>query len=175
MGDLTRGGIRVGMDSKHNLAPWVQPYQYRLACTNGMETMDAGLRVDARGSSVEEVLAEFEAAADRAFRRVEDEIAAFYEMRNQRVANPERTLIRMAQERGLPDRTVVTLAERVPSMIGEDGSASMFDLVNLLTNQANDPRIRNRAGARRTLEQVGGSFVTEHKERCSHCQHALAN
>lgn len=175
VGDLTRGGIRVGMDSKHNLAPWVQPYQYRLVCTNGMETMDAGLKVDARGSSVDEVLAEFEAAADRAFRRVEDEIAAFYEMRNQRVENPERTLIRMAQERGLPDRTVVTLAERVPSITDDDGSTTMFDLINLLTNQANDPRIRSRAGARRTLEQVGGSFVTEHKDRCTHCQSALAD
>lgn len=173
VGDLTRGGIRVGMDMKHGLAPWVQPYQYRLICTNGMETMDPGLKVDARGASVEEVLAEFEAAADRAFRRVEGEIEAFYNLRSERVQNPERTLIRMAEERGLPARTVLSLAERVPSMTDDGGSASMFDLVNLITNAANDPRIRNRVGARRTLEQVGGSIVTEHTERCGHCQSSL--
>ena len=93
VGDLTRGGIRVGMDIKHGLSPWVQPYMYRLWCTNGMETQDAGLRVDARGATVEEVLAEFEAMADRAFRRVEGEIEAFYELRAQRVDNPERAAL----------------------------------------------------------------------------------
>jgi hypothetical protein len=175
VGDLTRGGIRIGVDLKHNLAPWVQPYMYRLICTNGMETTDEGLKVDARGSSVDEVLREFEAQADRAFRRVEAEIAAFYDLRTQQVDNPERTLIRMAEERGLPARTVLTLAERVPAYTDENGRATMFDLVNLITNQANDPRIRSRAGARRTLEQTGGTIVTEHTERCSHCQSALNN
>lgn len=174
VGDITRGGIRIGVDLKHNLAPWVQPYMYRLWCTNGMETADQGLKVDARGASVDEVLAEFEAQADRAFRRVEQDIASFYELREQKVDNPERTLIRLAEERGLPARTVLTLAERVPGYTEDDGSASMFDLVNLVTNQANDPRIRNRAGARRTLEQTGGVIVTEHQERCGHCQGLLS-
>lgn len=173
VGDITRGGIRIGVDLKHNLAPWVQPYMYRLWCTNGMETADQGLKVDARGASVDEVLAEFEAQADRAFRRVEQDIASFYELREQRVDNPERTLIRMAEERGLPARTILTLAERVPAHIEEDGSATMFDLVNLITNQANDPRIRNRTGARRTLEATGGHVVTDHQERCGHCQSSL--
>ena len=174
VGDISRGGVRVGMDIKHGLAPWVQPFQYRLVCTNGMETEDAGLKVDARGASVEEVLAEFEAAADRAFKRVEGEMAAFYEMRSQRVDNPERTLIRMAEERGLPGRTVLGLAERVPSILDDNGGATMFDLINLITNAANDPRIRNRTGARRALEVAAGAVVTEHQDRCSHCQHALA-
>lgn len=47
--DITDGGLRFGQDLKHNLAPWVQPYLYRLICTNGMESFDPGLRVDARG------------------------------------------------------------------------------------------------------------------------------
>ena len=174
VGDITRGGIRIGLDLKHNLAPWVQPFMYRLICTNGMETHDQSLRVEARGNSVEQVLAEFEEVADRAFRRVEAEIDAFYELRSQRVENPERTIIRMAEERGLPSRTVLRLAEAVPAYAEEDGTASMFDIVNLVTNQANDPSIRRRAGARRTLEQVGGSIVTDHAERCGHCQSRLS-
>lgn len=173
VGDLTRGGIRVGMDIKHGLAPWVQPFQYRLICTNGMETQDPGLKVESRGASVEEVLAEFEMAADRAFRRVESEIEAFYNLRNERVQHPERVLIRMAEENGLPARTVISLAERVPAMTDDDGTSTMFDIVNLITNAANDPRIRNRVSARRTLEQVGGSIVTEHTERCGHCASSL--
>jgi hypothetical protein len=174
VGDITRGGIRIGQDLKHNLAPWAQPWAFRLICTNGMEIPDRGLKVDARGQTVDEVLAEFEAIADRAFRRVESDISAFYDLRTRRVENPERTLIRMAEERGLPDRTILRLVDRIPALTNETGGViTEFDLVNLMTNQANDPGIRRRAGARRALELAGGAIVTEHAERCGHCQSKL--
>lgn len=173
VGDITRGGIRITQDVKHNLAPAVSEFMYRLVCTNGMERYDQLLKVDARGNTVDEVLAEMEIMADRAFRRVEKTIASFYDMRNQRVENPERTILRMANEAGIPSRTALQLAERIPANV-EDGTASMFDLVNLITNQANDPHIRSRAGARRNLEQAGGTLVTEHADRCGHCQSKLA-
>lgn len=177
--DISAGGIRIGQDRKHNLAPWVQPYQFRLICTNGMSTSDDGLKVDARGASVEEVLAEFEAAADRAFRRVEADMAAFYSMRTERVENAERELLRLGTEAGLPTRTITRLQERVPLMLQENVDhfgqdfVSRFDLVNLITNQANDPRLRSRAGARQGLEQVGGQIVSEHTERCRACSSRL--
>lgn len=173
-GDITGGGIRLFQDRKHNLAPSVAPFLYRLACTNGMEMEDDGLKVDARGQTVEQVLDELEEAAQRAFARVEDNIASFYDMRTQRVENPERALLRMAEERGLPSRTAMAMAQRIPAMTADDGSATMFDLVNLVTNQANDPLIRGRTGVRRTLEATGGSIVTEHTERCGHCQTKLS-
>lgn len=175
VGDITQGGIRLFQDRKHNLAPGVSPFFRRLVCTNGMEMMDEGLRVDARGQSVEQVLAEFEAAAERAFSRVEADMEAFYELRTQRVANPERAILRLAEEHGLPDRTAVRLAQRVPAYVQDDGTASMFDLVNLITNQANDPSIRGRSGVRRNLESVGGNIVVAHAERCGHCLSKLAS
>ena len=180
VGDLSAGGIRIGQDRKHNLAPWVQPYQFRLICTNGMSTSDDGLKVDARGSSVEEVLAEFEAAADRAFRRVEQDMAAFYSLRQERVDNAERELLRLGQEAGLPVRTITRLQERVPLLLQENQDAgqdfvSRFDLVNLITNPANDPRLRNRAGARQGLEEVGGTIVSEHTTRCNACSSRLVH
>ena len=55
VGDITRGGLRFGQDSKHNLAPWVQPYLYRLVCTNGMEIPDHSLKVNARGMSIDDI------------------------------------------------------------------------------------------------------------------------
>ena len=173
VGDITRGGVRIGLDMKHGLAPSVQPYMYRLICTNGMETADAGLRVDARGASVEEVLAEFEALADRAFRRVEADMQAFYDLRNERVDNPERTIARVGTERGLPARTIAELVERAPSILDEDGNATMFGVVNLITNAANDPRIRRRISSRRALEVVGGGIITSHADRCGTCHGKL--
>lgn len=173
VGDLTRGGLRFWMPlGKQVLAPQVQPYTYRLACTNGMETMVPGLKVDARGETVEEVLAELERQAEIAFSSVEHSISAFYELRSQQVENPERTLTRMAQEQRLSDRQRLHLVDAAPSILDEDGNASMFDLVNLITNQANDPTI-TQWGARRALQQFGGTIVTEHAARCGHCQAKL--
>ena len=178
VGDISAGGIRIGQNRKQNLAPWVQPFQYRLRCTNGLSASDDGLKVDARGSSVEEVLAEFEAAADRAFRRVESDMEAFYAMRTERVENVERELLRLGTEAGMPVRTITRLQERVPLMtqaLADEGQdyVSRFDLVNLITNQANDPRLRNRAGARAGLQQVGGEIVSEHATRCNACSSRL--
>ncbi len=175
VGDITCGGIRIGQDRKHNLAPWVSPFMRRLTCTNGMECEDEGLKVDARGQSVEEVLAQFEEAADRAFRRVEQEIEHFYSLRSEKVDHPEQALIRMAQENGLPDRMRLALVERVPAFTDEEGMASLFDLVNLITNQANDPSIRGRAGVRRRLEMTGGAIISQQAERCGHCLSKLTD
>lgn len=173
VGDLTKGGLRFGQDVHQNLAPWVQPYTYRLACTNGMEIPDNGLKIDARGNTVEEVLLELEAAAERAMSRVERDIEHFYAMREEKVANPERALARMAAEHGLSDRLRVSLIDGLPGIIEEGaGDLSMFDLVNLTTNLANDPSISNW-GTRRNLQRFGGQTVTTHVERCNTCASKL--
>lgn len=173
VGDLTVGGIRMGQNRKANLAPFVQPYIYRLVCTNGMETRDDLLKVDARGQTVDELLMSLEMQARAAFGRVESEIASFYDLRNQRVSDPTQTVIRMAGEAGLPDRTVLAIAERLPESVQNSNNVTMFDIVNAITNTANDPSIRTRLAVRRTLEQAGGQQVTSHIARCGHCQSRL--
>jgi len=176
VGDISAAGIRINQNRKHNLAPTVQPFSYRFFCTNGMSTRHDGLKIDARGQTVDEVLAEFESMADLAFRRAEAEIASLYEMRSEIVENPERTLLRMATEAGLPDRTVTRLLERLPASEdrAHDDRWSMFDLVNLMTNQANDPTQR-RAGHRLALESAAGGTVANHADRCGHCQSRLTH
>jgi len=167
-GDITKGGIRIAQDVKHNLAPSVSEFMYRLVCTNGMEIFDAGLKVDARGQTVDEVLAELEIAADHAFRRVEASIASFYDLREEKVDNPERSLLRMAEEQNISDRILVSMADVVPAI---EGDVTMFDIVNLITNQANAPGMKS--GPRRKLEQAGGTIVGDHADRCSQCQGRL--
>jgi hypothetical protein len=79
----------------------------------------------------------------------------------------------MAGEAGLPQRTVLNIAERLPDMVENPRNVSMFELVNLITNTANDPSIRNRIAVRRMLEQAGGQQVTSHIARCNHFQSRL--
>jgi hypothetical protein len=172
VGDITRGGIRFGVEHKRHLAPWVSQYLYRLVCTNGMERQDAGWKVDARGMTVEDVLKEFELQADRAFKGVEHAIRAHYDLRSQPVDNPERTLLRVGREQKLPDRVTMRLVEEAASSDLPD-EPTMFDIVNLITNQGNDPDIADRPDVRRVFESCGGIIVADHAARCGHCMAKL--
>jgi hypothetical protein len=173
VGDISHAGLRFTQDVKHNLAPQVQPLVYRLVCTNGMEIEDKALAIDARGNTVEELLLHLEAAAQRAFDRVERDIEHFYAMRFDRVQNPDRLVARLAHENGISDRMLVALIDAVPGMNPANGEyISEFDVVNLFTNMANNPAIR-RAGARRQLQRVGGSIAIDHAQRCGTCQSKL--
>lgn len=176
--DISRGGLRFRQDRKNNHAPTVNSYLYRLACTNGMVVPESGLTLDARGSTVPVLLAELELAAQHAFRQVEEQMEHFYAMRERRVeGDVTQAVIQVARERGLPDRTGMMLARRVPdqlnpSVLGRE--VTEFDLVNLITNQANDPALRGRFGTRRQLEQAGGRLVREVHDRCGNCHQVIA-
>lgn len=173
VGDITFGGIRVYQNRKRNLAPQVSQYMYRLACTNGMQVMHDDYKIDTRGDTVEEVLASLEEVADRAFRQVEDSIRAFYDMRSVVSDNPDRDLRRFATERRLPDRTITHLLERLSTNFDQGEQITNFDLVNLITNQANAPGVKD--GTRRQLEGAGGHLIDDHSDRCSHCRSVLLN
>jgi hypothetical protein len=86
--DISRGGLRFGQETKHNEAPWVQPYIYRLLCTNGMEIPDETLKVTSQGRTIEELLEDLEASATAAFARVGNDIDSFYHLKEQRGCSP---------------------------------------------------------------------------------------
>lgn len=170
-GDITAGGIGITYNPKLNWAPSIETYLHRLACTNGYRSRDAMLKVDARGQSVEEVLAEVEAAARIAFSRVESEIEHFYRMREERIANPERELLAWGRDFKIPDRVVHQLQTMVPAVLGEH--PTRFELVNMATNFANHAQVRDD-GTRLKLESVGGSLIHNDAVRCNHCSSMLA-
>lgn len=177
VGDVTRGGIRIGQDRKMNSAPWLQPYLYRLVCTNGMELPDQGLKVDARGAQEREIEALFEAEIARAVDRLENDIQAFYDLRNTRLgSDPTGALHRAATEQNLPLRTIGRMEDLVPALLDDTESGAeitMFDIVNLMTNQANDPELGSRSSSLRNLQRAGGTLVNDHAERCGTCHSRL--
>lgn len=173
--DITLNGLRFGQNLKTNTAPWVQGYFNRKVCTNGYEVEDHAGRFDARGLDVEQVLAELEAAAQLVFSKGPERIKAFYDLQNETVENPERTVLRLATEQGMAPRFITPmLAEHLPPLVDPDtGMMTMFDVVNLITNQALNPSLVNKDGSRRKLEQAGGHIICEHVERCRACQTRL--
>lgn len=176
VGDITRGGVRFGQDRKANMAPYVQPFLYRLRCTNGMEIPDEGLKVSASGLEAREIEAMFEAEIARAVDRLEADIHAFYDLKNTPLGNdPTGALRRAAAEQNLPLRTIGRLEDLVPALADDTGGneITMFDVVNLMTNQANDPRNNVRSSTRRNLQLGGGNLVNDHVERCGTCHSRL--
>lgn len=169
VGDITSGGVRVTLDRKRHLAPQTMPFTYRLVCTNGQTGLHAGLRVEGRQrGSVDDVLADFEAMADRAFRRTEALIEGHYKLREQRVDNPERALRAIAEEQEIADRHLLAL-QRLAATSALRDEPTMFDVVNLVTNYANSPDVINDGG-RRALEAAGGAVAADEAHRCGHCK-----
>lgn len=168
IGDITKAGVRFGLNQRQNLAPTVNPYYFRLWCTNGASSINEGTKIDARGATVEEVIGELEIKARLAFAAVETEVAAMYELRNDKVASPERTLSRMAREHGLSDRLRLRAIDALPSMVEDMSNVSMFEIINAVTHLANDASVRTR-GARLDLETFGASVIAHHIERCTAC------
>lgn len=177
VGDITRNGLRFGQNLKTGQVPWVAGYFNRKVCTNGMEIEDSAGKFDGRGLSVDQVLAELEAAAELVFSRGPERIAAFYDLQNETIENPERFALRLAREQKIAPRfSEPMVAEHLPPILDpQTGHTTMFDLVNLITNQALNPSLTNKAGSRRKLEQAGGKIVTEHVQRCRACQSKLSN
>lgn len=171
VGDITRGGIRFGQDRKNNTAPWVQPYLYRLVCTNGMEVPDQSLKIDARHCTDAQITAQFEHQIRMATDRLMSDIQAFYDLRDESLgADRTGELRRVALEQGLPPRVVGRLEDLLPSVEGEP---SMFDAVNLMTNLANDPALNVRSTTVRNLQTAGGRVVHDHAARCTACHSRL--
>ena len=171
--DITKGGLRFGQSTKQRLAPWVQTILYRLVCTNGMEVPGMAPKVTMKGHSMDEVMRDLEFAAQEAFGAVEAQIDAFYDLRNQEVGDASQIVARIANERGLGAKITTEMIERLPALMEDTTNASMFDIVNAVTNMANHDDLVDKPDRQRKIQVAGGTLIKEHAERCPRCQAAL--
>lgn len=172
VGDITRGGLRVGLQrsAKQAHAPWVSGYLYRLECTNGQERCDHETKVDARIGAPEDVMAEYLKQCHIVFDRLDDYIAQFYALRDEPIAahQADTILRRTLAERGL--KFPGGEAEKLQDIAISVPDPTMFDIVNIITNAANNPQIINKPASRRKIEMAGGSIVHDsHVTRCPQC------
>jgi hypothetical protein len=174
VGDITKGGLRIGQNRKQNLAPWVQPYLYRLRCTNGLELPDKSLKIDARGMDEIEIIGSLRQNARLAMDGITEQIEHFYDLRSQSLGRDTTGVLhRVARENEIPERTIVALEDAFTGYLQEDfgitaeNEASMFHLVNFLTNFANNEDLA--LSSQHRLQRLGGTLVNDHAQRCSAC------
>ncbi len=176
VGDITATGLTISqkLSPTQFHAPKVGLYFHRLICTNGMIVRRPEDKVDARMTEIETAsdwLAAFDGLVNEMLGRSEHIIDSFYDMRNEKIANPAQWLRRVGRELGLSDRIILRLTDALVEWVDDRGEATAFDLVNLVTHFANAPG--GRGDDSRRLMLVGGAMVTEHHIRCSTCQSRL--
>ncbi len=168
--DITRGGVRFAYNLKTQAKPSVSPYLYRLVCTNGMETLESSLKLTVEGSTPQEYLLALGNFTESALGLINSRIREFYALREARIdSEPLMALSRLASTYGLSALTVKRLASHLPVSPRE----TMFDLVNIITNEANNPEIEAKPAQRRKLQRVGGSVVVDHHGFCDNCGNCL--
>jgi hypothetical protein len=172
VGDLTRAGLSVFRQSLKDDV-YVRLFLERLFCTNGMTSKIPGAEFRLKGSTAEEIIDQMEAAAHDAFSQGGPAIEQLYALRDHPVrGDVTQYVARVADDLGLPDSRVRSLALRAPELMRESGAPpSMFDVVNLITNEANAPDLQ--PPARRALMHAGASLAAEHRGRCVSCSQVL--
>lgn len=164
VGDITRAGIRVVQNRKAQAKPEISRYLYRLACTNGMERKSEELKITVRGNDRDQVIESFGLFAQAALEGLREWIDEFYALKHRPVQDPALMLRSVAGEYRLSDK----LYRRMVGDAAVEGVETEFDLVNLITNQANHEDFLDKPSQRRKLEAVGGSLSSAQRW-CNSC------
>jgi hypothetical protein len=174
VGGPVYGGIRFAQNRKQNLAPTVNPILFHADTTTVIQVPDWSLKIDARGVSIEKIAERLEAEALRAEARLDSDVNHLFNLQRTSIAGDRITrLHRVAAEHGLPVRPLadVTVA------LSRNDEPTMFDLVLVIANAANAPKLLGdpaKRTVRTKLQAIAGAVVTDEAERCQSC-HALVS
>lgn len=165
-GDILRSGVRVAMTPTMFINPQVSPYSLRLICTNGMTRNVERERVHLVGNTVDEVMAELEEMADRAFERAAQLNEEFAALVNEQT-NPTQAISQIAARNGFSARVTREMTRRAAAL-GED-EQTMYDALNVVTEVARDVE---SPSTRARLQSTAGRLA--HESHCSSCGGVLS-
>lgn len=171
VGDITHGGVRILASPTEAKPPQVMTYLHRLWCTNGCTSPAAEGTISLRGNTVDDVLAELEAAARAVMRDLDAKLAAYAALGQRRPpGSPVRFAYQLGREYGLPRVMMDRIIDRV-QILPED--ASLYDIQAVFTQMANaDIPYRRMLD----LQHLSGdlAFNTEQvTARCGTCERLL--
>lgn len=172
VGDITQGGITITFNRNKGNKLVMEPFSFRLVCSNGMVMKDQELdRVSFRANTVEEILAQIEGKAEAIMSRMEDrylqQIARSAEIP---VTGDIYQLARhIGQEYGYSTRVVDFILEQIPLL---PENVTTYDVVQLFTMAANHVGFNTRM----RLQELGGNLMLDPStvtDRCDTCEQLL--
>jgi hypothetical protein len=151
--------IHEGLYFSFNGAPTVEPYNFRMVCSNGM----LGIRRLGQAWVLSDDT--FSGTITAALETTKRCVTAFTELTTRPIANPGGLVGHLSKIRVLNAQQVQKIVEQVASLGTE---ATEFDLVNLITAQqhTNENSLSWLEAGGRTLEHL-------HTQHCSHCGTAV--
>lgn len=171
VGDITHGGVRILANPTQVKPPQVLTYLHRLVCTNGMcSDTNTGV-IQLKGNTVETLLAELEAAANRVMGDLDRKLADYAALAERRPpGSPARFAYQVGREYGLGQRLMDRVMERI-NILPDD--ATLYDITQVFTQLANGNVNYKTMSA---LQHLGGdmAFHTDHVvHRCEACERLL--
>ena len=171
VGDITHGGVRILANPTQVKPPQVLTYLHRLVCTNGMCSDTATGIIQLKGNTVETLLAELEAAANRVMGDLDTKLADYAALAERRPpGSPSRFAYQVGREYGLGQRLMDRVMERV-NILPDD--ATLYDITQVFTQLANG-NVNYKTMT--DLQHLGGdmAFNTDHVvHRCEMCERLL--
>jgi hypothetical protein len=171
VGDITEGGLRVLAYPFQNRKPSVGAYLERLICTNGMTTEEKVGAIELKGSTVDEVIAAMEIAAEAVLGSLDAKLSDYSHTREMTPpGSPQAFVAQLAAEANLSRAAlnkVLDIINQLPEPV------SVWDVNQAFTSVANE--VETYAAMTR-LQTLGGSLAMDaHKmvERCHACERRL--
>jgi len=161
-GDLSYAGIYFHSDGEM----LVEPFVYRLVCSNGAIRRSSVMRLY---DSTESYMKSLGSAVSVEVVESQKMLERFIKSAEIPVTDPVRLITAEGRRSGLPDHAVRGFIESVPAM-GRD--VTMYDVVNMFTSAANE---QNSRTARMKLQKAGGGLTndSDHYNHCVECGQLL--
>lgn len=172
VGDITHGGIRFRANPTEVEAPVVQTYLHRLWCTNGSTSPEDEGTIKLKGSTVDEILGELNAAMDRVVGDLDAKLAEYAALATQYPPGSPLAFARqLGQEHKVPARVLNKILDRI--QILPDG-ASLYDVQQVFTAMANEEGVKYETILK--LQELGGNLAFDTEavtHRCGTCERLL--
>lgn len=172
VGDITQAGVRILAFPHQVKNPIVESYLCRLVCTNGMTSAIPSGRIELKGNTVDEVLAEMERAAETALSIADERLAQYLATAStQFPGNPQQFAVALATEAGLGAgviKRVIDILNQIP-----EETATVYDVVQAFTAVANHD-VNHSTMIK--LQRLGGHLSTHTADainRCGTCEQHL--
>lgn len=150
VGDYSYCGIWLSSNGSVSISPFI----YTLSCTNGLQTA----WMNPRRSKIN-WRAGIKTAIKEQVQRADKVLDEFIELDSHKVSNPEKVIMKLAKELGIPARQITAILGEVSNL----QNITQYDLVNAVT------RISNDTGDM-AFQRLGGKILTAlHDSRCDHC------